>query len=578
MRPAILTVLAIVDAPHVAQLFSRVFSTPDDRILVATTLPEGLTLAASEKPDLAFVDVSLGHNAGLALVHHVRAVAPNATVFALASEAALHIGAQAVALGGAGLILMPPSGDELLSAASEVRARIASVKERRSLADQADFARRAAESAVRIAALAECADRRDACKRLAHIFADTARAPSVAVYIPASEGSSELIQAGLVGDIPNAPTFSDEMGLVTFARRDECEVVPLTLRQLAEGHIIVKGFPADDIGTNNRLAMELMAGQAATTLALLGERERSTRGAIKDLTTSAYTFAYFVDIAGREIDKARRYGRRFALATVAVDETSSSAPTDLAEVILSAVRDTDVLARVDEQEFYLLMPETGGVGAQSCRRRVLQAAAARAGRGGVGADLPSGLTIGVATYPHDGTDLSRLLRAAKRRAEMSKGSVVRSLNLEGLGLSSLVNELMVRSRRGASEPNFEGARPIDLSLRDAVDLAISAVSEAMRGGPTFVAVAHHPELGLSSSVRAHLGHEREDLSLHILDLRAAEGCEDLQVLTVIAEHGAYLLVGRSDGVGLRGLHGSDPILVDLITLRSGQTAGVRLLD
>ena len=48
------------------------------------------------------------------------------------------------------------------------------------------------------------------------------------------------------------------------------------------------------------------------------------------------------------------------------------------------------------------------------------------------------------------------------------------------------------------------------------------MSEALRGGPTFVAVAHHPELGLSSSVRAHLGHEREGLSLHILDLRAAD--------------------------------------------------------
>ena len=89
-----------------------------------------------------------------------------------------------------------------------------------------------------------------------------------------------------------------------------------------------------------------MASQAATTLALLGERERSTRGAIKDLTTSAYTFAYFVDIAGREIDKARRYGRRFALATIALDEDprsparsgsrddNSNASTDLAEVIL----------------------------------------------------------------------------------------------------------------------------------------------------------------------------------------------------------------------------------------------------
>ena len=124
----------------------------------------------------------------------------------------------------------------------------------------------------------------------------------------------------------------------------------------------------------------------------------------------------------------------------------------------------------------------------------------------------------------------------------------------------------------------KSSRTLYEALRAAIDVSISAVSEAMRGGPTFVAVTHHPELGLSSSVRAYLGHEREGVSLHILDLRAAAGCEDLQVLTVIAEHGAYLLVGRSDGGGLHGVHGSDPILVDLITLRAGQTAGVRLLD
>jgi hypothetical protein len=152
------------------------------------------------------------------------------------------------------------------------------------------------------------------------------------------------------------------------------------------------------------------------------------------------------------------------------------------------------------------------------------------------------------------------------------------MQLEGVSLSGLIDELMRRAAAGASDPDFDGARAIELSLRHAIDLALSAVSEATRGGPTFVAVAHHPELGLSSSVRAHLGHEREGISLHILDLRAAAGCEDLQVLTVIAEHGAYLLVGRSDGAGMRGVHGSDPILVDLITLRSGQAAGVRLLD
>jgi GGDEF domain-containing protein/ActR/RegA family two-component response regulator len=568
-----LTVLAIVDAAPIVQLFSRVL--PDDQVLIATTLAEGLSLAASVAPDLAFVDVSLGHNAGLALVHHLRAVAPNATVYALASEASLHIGAQAVALGGAGLIMMPPSGDEILSAVANVRARLMAASEKQSLEHQADFARRAAESATRIAALAECTDRRDAARKLAYVFTDMSGAEGAAVYVPASEGSSELVQSGLAGKVPGSPTFADEMGLVTFARQNGCEVIPLTVRQLSEGHVILHGL-SSKWGSGERSSAELMAGQAATTLALLGERERSTRGAIKDQTTSAYTFAYFVDIAGREIDKARRYGRRFALATIALDENATSAPTDLAEVILSAVRDTDVLARVDEHEFYLLMPETGGVGAQSCRRRVLASAATRAGRPGT-TGVPRGLTIGVATYPHDGTDLSKLLRAAKRRADTSRRSVVRSMKLEGVSLPALIDDLMARAASSA-ELDFEGARPIELSLRHAIDLALSAVSEAARGGPTFVAVAHHPELGLSSSVRAHLGHEREGISLHILDLRNAAGCEDLQVLTVIAEHGAYMLVGRSDGTGMRGVHGSDPILVDLITLRSGQTAGVRLLD
>jgi GGDEF domain-containing protein len=438
-----------------------------------------------------------------------------------------------------------------------------------------------ADSAGRIAGLAECADRRDAAKKLAQIFAEMSGATTALVYIPASEGSSELSQSGIHGTMSNAPTFADEMGLVTFARQSSCEVIPLAVRHLSEGHVLLSGLPGV-WGPAERSSCELMAGQAATTLALLGERERSTRGAIKDLTTSAYTFAYFVDIAGREIDKARRYGRRFALATIALDDdpgkqSPQNASTDLAEVILGVVRDTDVLARVDEREFYLLMPETGGVGAQSCRRRVLQSAAARAGRPGTWG-VPAELTIGVSTYPHDGTDLSRLLRAAKRRAEMSKRSIVRSVNFDGRSLSNLVDDLMKHSTAIPTEPDFEGARPIELSLRDAIDLAICAVSEAMRAGPTFVAVAHHPELGLSSSVRAHLGHEREGLALHILDLRNAEGCDDLQVLTVIAEHGAYMLVGRSDGVGMRGIHGSDPILVDLITLRAGQTAGVRLLD
>jgi DNA-binding NarL/FixJ family response regulator len=573
-----LTVLAIVDEPAIAQLFVKVFADQGDRILVATDLTEGLALAASEGIHLAFVDVSLGHNAGLALVHHLRAVAPTAAVYALATAQALQVGAQAVGLGGAGLIMMPPSGDELLSAASDVRTRREGASQRARLENQADFARRTAEFATAIAALAESSDRSLAGKRLAPIFAEATGASAVLVYVYTSEGSSELIQAGAAGKVEGAPSFADEMGVLTFAQKSGCEVVALTVRHLSQGHVVLQGLPKARWGAIERMAAEVMAGQAAMTLALVGERERGARGAMKDLTTSAYTFAYFVDIAGREIDKARRYGRRFALATVALEETAIDKSNELAEAILGAVRDTDVLARVDEREFYLLMPETGGVGAQSCRRRVLQSAAARSGKSAPWA-VPQGLTMGVATYPHDGTDLSRLLRAAKRRAEMTRKSVVRDLCLDQMPLGRMVDELL---RHGpslaASDQDGSGARPIELSLRDAIGVAVAAVNEGLRGGPTFVAVAHHPDLGLSSSIRASFGHEREGLALHILDLRAASGCENLQVLTVIAEQGAYLLVGRSDGTGMKGVHGSDPLLVDLVAMRSGQTAGVRLLD
>ena len=82
---------------------------------------------------------------------------------------------------------------------------------------------------------------------------------------------------------------------------------------------------------------------------------------MKDPRSSAYTFAYFVDVAGREIDISRRHRRRFALATIGVHARKRArrrAGADAwppSEGVLGAVRDTDVLARVDANEFYLLL-------------------------------------------------------------------------------------------------------------------------------------------------------------------------------------------------------------------------------
>src|SRR5262249_2378384 len=149
-------------------------------------------------------------------------------------------------------------------------------------------------------------------------------------------------------------------------------------------------------------------------------------------------FAYYVDVAGREIDKARRYGRRFAIATVAFELSSSGQPlplshAEMADQILKAARDTDILAHVDEHEFHLLMPETDGLGAHACRRRTLRGWGERGAR-----LLPKGLLVGVATFPPDGQDLSQPLRVARRRAEATRYSLVRRLTPDQAGLIDLL--------------------------------------------------------------------------------------------------------------------------------------------
>ena len=372
--------------------------------------------------------------------------------------------------------------------------------------------------------------------------------------------------------------FGMEPDILEYARREHLLVVPLSIRSLKAGHVLLTPPPAMSAqGPQLEGLIKLLATQAATAFALLGERERAGAAVIKDPASSAYSFAYYVDVAGREIDKARRYGRRFSIATVAFEPTHNGelhppplSHAEMADQLLKAARDTDVLAHVDEHEFHLLMPESDGLAAHACRRRVL----ARLNDRGV---LPRGLLVGVSTFPHDGQNLSQLLRVARRRAEATRHSLVRRLPPEQTGLLDLLDalgwELEVAPPSAVS-----AARAVELSIIDAVALANIVVADAVRGGATHVIVAHHDRLRLGAAVRASLGSPREHVTLHAIDARAAAPGENIEALAVIAEQGSYALIGRSEAGIVRGLHAADPLLADLLAERLGRAAGLRLFS
>ena len=113
-----LTVVAIMSSSDAIEIMSRTLSQSGDRLSVATDLAEGLVQISSQVPDVAFVDVTLGDGAGLAVLHHIRALAPHVSVFALTRSDRLPLGVQASSLGSAGTLVMPLSGDEVLNALS----------------------------------------------------------------------------------------------------------------------------------------------------------------------------------------------------------------------------------------------------------------------------------------------------------------------------------------------------------------------------------------------------------------------------------------------------------------------------
>jgi DNA-binding response OmpR family regulator/GGDEF domain-containing protein len=571
-----LSVVAIVPDAATIELMSATLKGGNDRLSVATDLAEGLARVSAQVPDVAFVDVMLGDSAGLAVLHHVRALAPNVAVFALTRADRLDLGVQAVALGAAGVLVKPISGDELLNALSDVRTRIGERLERAELLRAARSAARGATLSGDIAEIASAKTRREAAQRIAQVTAAAAGAEQVVVYLPAAEGKRQLLRAAVLGEVASAPTFCEEMEALTFAAEQGMTVVRLALLREFSGLVLIGGGEVTGSGTTQQPLLELVAMQAATVLSLIGAREQSHRGAMKDPSSSAYTFAYFVDVAGREIAMARRHGRRFSLATVGLELTPESGVGDEteptvfgAERVLGAVRDTDVLARVDANEFYLLLPETGGPGVHACRRRIL------AQLGAVNGASPFSAAVGVATFPHDGSDLSQLLRVAKFRADASRSSVVNTMSLGALPLGQLVDALLgiVPDAQARKLAPLETPHYIELPVTDLMGLVSSAVAEATRGGQTRVLATLRAGLSVGSAVRADARGVGDGLKVETVDVSRVAGCERVDVLIVLAEHSTYALAGRTEGNLVRTVHSADPLLSDLLVARLSEIAG-----
>lgn len=549
-----------------------------DRLTECCTLEDGLTHAGLDLPDLVLVQLGFGDLPEGELVGRFQSVARDASVYVLAALLDSHPNSTRVQEQGDGILPVAAGVNELQKLIRRVRDQRMEQARRVALERQCASILRGAELLAGVAELSKAKSRRDAAERLADLFRRQLGAERVLVYLPSGEGSRQLVRLASLDDDDEIPYLADEMRIMTQASLAGLDVLRLALRQEGQGVVLLGGVPWFD-GEERIPLASVVAVQAATVFELIGAREQSHHGGMKDPNSSAYTFGYFVDVAGREIGRARRHGRAFSLVTLGVEgagrEDELEACTgQVIECVLSTVRATDVLARVDIGELYLLLPETGGIGAHVVRRRLQ--AAFRSNLIHLGMQ-PASVAVGIATYPHCGGDLSQLLRLAKQRAEAARRSVVRRLALESLAIPEILDALLWdHADTGRGGPTLEAPYVIEVPAIDALQLAACALTEARRAGPVRVTVTDRPGVSIGTVLRAALGRDPCDVQLRAVDVSGTPYGRDLEVMTLVSEQGCYSLIGRVERGYVRAVHSVDPALVDLLTIRLGELVGTRL--
>ncbi|RMG19296.1 MAG: response regulator [Deltaproteobacteria bacterium] len=388
----------------------------------------------------------------------------------------------------------------------------------------------------------------------------------------------------------DAPRDRRLLQLATYTEGGAALWVPL----VSEGRLIGVVMVADKLSgafdeQDTSLARTVgdFAGTALRNALRVGQLQRA---GLRDRETAAYNITYFIDYAGKEIYKARRYGRIFSLVAIQVEnlavmkralpaETTRTVHRALIAAVQKVVRDSDILAKVTEDTFYLLLPETDYFGALMFMRRAM----AGFDRSELirSLSVPPSVVAGAASYPKDGQDFDELLECCRARQEEVRASPYRRLHLQEHDFWELVDTLLTTpaeavgtgpaGRRGhlplglvesvqreiASELQrrpeargllYFGTRRIDASLTLLREL------NPAREGATRVYL-------LGQEVRAGLDHP----SVTAVQLPAERRLERYSFLIYLTEHAAYAWL--RDEESEQAYHSSDSPLVEALVAR-----------
>jgi diguanylate cyclase (GGDEF)-like protein len=167
------------------------------------------------------------------------------------------------------------------------------------------------------------------------------------------------------------------------------------------------------------------------TIVELDELETTERSAVTDSLTGLHNRRYFDSALDIESRRSMRYGLVLSLLLLDLDlfkpindlhghRFGDLVLTRVGEILRRAVRDSDLACRFGGEEFAVILPETGRLGAFSLAERVRQGVQRAFDKPFEGLQLELSVSGGVATFPVDGGNAESLVEGADRAMYLAK--------------------------------------------------------------------------------------------------------------------------------------------------------------
>lgn len=210
--------------------------------------------------------------------------------------------------------------------------------------------------------------------------------------------------------VPNTPVEPQASIVVPLAIRDKVIGV-MCLDRLGE-----KTFDEEELDLT-----KLFANLAAIAMENAALYEKSRQRAVTDSLTGLYNHGYLQELIQREIKRAERYPKKFALLMLDLDhfkeindrfghQRGDKVLKKVASILTSCCRDTDYVARYGGDEFVVLMPETSSEDARRLAERVRTRVNTL--KVAPGESFSIAASGGIADYPACGADATVVVSAA----------------------------------------------------------------------------------------------------------------------------------------------------------------------